>query len=208
MAEYKPQSADQHFAQQRATRAAEYASAASEAQQKSSEESRNRNERFYNNLALFSSGTVALSVTYLGYLKNLPRPIQHPRWLIASWISLMTCAACSLFWSFVYGCYSHYFHERQTAEALKEKFETEAKEYPTLARGTVSVQTRALVSQKEIESYISNRMEASAKCEKTAADAKRRENFHMHFWRWLGRIAQASFLSGLAVLLAFATRNI
>jgi hypothetical protein len=156
MAEYKPQNPDQHFAQQRATRAAEYVSVASEAQQKSSEESRNTNERFYNSLALFSSGTVALSVTYLGYLKNLPKPIQHPRWLIACWISLMTCAACSLFWSFVYGYYSHYFHEWQIAKALKENYETDAKEYPTLAQGALSVQTRAPISQKEIEGFISN----------------------------------------------------
>ena len=70
MAEYKPTNPDQHFAQQRATRAAEYVAAASEAQQKTSEESKSTNERFYNSLALFSSGTVALSVTYLGYLKT------------------------------------------------------------------------------------------------------------------------------------------
>ena len=38
--------------------------------------------------------------------------------------------------------------------------------------------------------------------------AKGRENFYMRFWRVLGWIAQASFLSGLALLLAFAIRNI
>jgi len=205
MVEYK--NPEQHFAQQRATRAAEYVTTASEAQQKSSDANRSANERFYNSLALFSSGTIALSVTYLGYLKNLPRPLQHPHWLMECWICLMTCATCSLFWPFVHGYYSHYFHEWQTAKALKEQYETEAKEYPTLARGTVSVQTKLPTSQKEIQDFISNRMEASAICDKKATHAKRRESFYMHSWRWLGRIAQATFLGGLALLLAFAIRN-
>ena len=198
---------EQHFAQQRATRAAEYLSAASEAQYEGSKENRNTNEKFYNSLAIFSSGTIALSVTFLGYLKSLPKPVQHPHWLVWCWICLMACAACSLFWPFVYGYYSYYFHEWQTAKAQKEKYETDAKEFPKLVRGSVSVQTKATTSQKEIQDFVSNRMEASAISDKRSKRAKRWENFYMHFWRWLGRIAQASFLGGLVFLLAFAIRN-
>jgi hypothetical protein len=206
MVEYK--NPDQHFAQQRASQAAEYVSAAAEAREKGSDVNRSANEKFYNSLALFSSGTMALSVTYLGYLKNLSKPIQHPRWLMACWICLMTCAACSLFWSFVYGYYSHFFHEWQSAKAQKEKYETDAKEFPTLARGTVSVQTGAQTTAAEIQAFISNRREAAAICDKRAKHARGREIFYMHFWRWLGRIAQASFLAGLVMLLLFATTNI
>jgi hypothetical protein len=205
MVEYR--NPDQHFAQQRTTQAAEYVSAASEAQYEGGKENRSTNEKFYNSLAIFSSGTIALSVTFLGYLKSLPKPVQHPHWLVACWICLMACAACSLFWPFVYGYYSHYFHERQTAKAQKEKYETDAKEFPTLVRGSVSVQTNAPTSRKELEDFVSNRMEASAICDKRAKHAQRWENFYMHFWRWLGRIAQASFLGGLGLLLAFAIRN-
>ena len=205
MVEYK--NPDQHFAQQRATQAAEKLAAASEAQYKGGAENRSTNEKFYNSLALFSSGTVALSVTFLGYLKSLPKPVQHPRWLVACWICLMTCAASSLFWSFVYGYYSHFFHEWQTAKAQKEKYEADAKEFPILARGTVSVQTKAPTSPKEMEDFVSNRMEAAAICDKKARSAKRRETFYMHFWRWLGRIAHTSFLGGLVLLLAFAIEN-
>ncbi|MGD1213987.1 MAG: hypothetical protein ABR861_03265 [Terriglobales bacterium] len=208
MAEYKPQNPEEHFALQRTTRAAEIVKAVFEAQQKGNEESRSANERFYGSLALFSSGTIALSVTFLGYLKNLSKPIQHPHRLMACWICLLTCAACSLFWLFVYGHYSHYFHEWQTANALKEQYETEAKEYPTLARNAISVQTKAPMSQKEIADFISNRKEAASILGKKAAGAKDREKFYMRFWRVLGWIAQGSFLGGLALLLAFAVRNI
>jgi hypothetical protein len=128
--------------------------------------------------------------------------------LVACWICLMTCAASSLFWSFVYGYYSHYFHEWQTANAQKEKYEADAKEFPTLARGTVSVQTRTTTSRQEIADFVSNRTEAAAICDKRATSAKRWETFYMHLWRWLGRIAHTSFLGGLLLLLAFAIKNI
>jgi len=119
----------------------------------------------------------------------------------------MTCAACSLFWSFVYGYYSHYFLEWQTANAQKEKFETDAKEYPTLARGTISVQTKVPTTPEQIAKVVSNRMEAAAICDRKAKSAKGWETFYMHFWRWLGRIAHVSFLLGLSLLLAFAIKN-
>src|SRR6204780_2724112 len=130
MADYKPQNPEEHFALQRTTRAAEVVKAVFEAQQKGNEESRGRDERFYNSLALFSSGTVALSITYLGYLKNLLKAIQHPHWLMVSWICLLTCILCSLFWLLAQSRYTHYFHEWQTANAQKEQYEAEAKEYP------------------------------------------------------------------------------
>ena len=80
---FKPQGPEQHFALQRTTRAAETVTDVTDAQRKSSEETRNTNERFYNNLALFSSGTIALSITFMGYLKSQPKPLAHPYWLVA-----------------------------------------------------------------------------------------------------------------------------
>lgn len=209
MADYKPQNPEEHFALQRTNRAAEIVRSVFEAQQKGTEENRSANERFYNSLALFSSGTVALSITYLGYLKNLPKPttVQHPHWLIACWVCLLVCIVCSLFWLLVYGYYTHYFHEWQTANAQKEQFEVEAKEYPTLVRNSISVQTRAPTSAKEITDFISNRREAAAILDKKQQGAKDREKFYMRFWRVLGWIAQVCFVSGFALLIAFAVKN-
>ena len=64
-------------------------------------ENRKAYERFYNSLALFSSGTIALSVTYLGYLKSLSnKAVMYPKTLIASWLVLLLCLIASLFYSF------------------------------------------------------------------------------------------------------------
>lgn len=208
MADYKPQNAEEYFALQRTNRAAEIVRSVFEAQQKGIEDNRSANERFYNGLALFSSGTVALSITYLGYLKNTPKPIiQDLHWLIACWASLLVCIVCSLFWLLVYGYYTHYFHEWQTANAQKEQFEIEAKEYPTLARNSVSVQTRAPMSPQEIAAFVSNRREAASILETKAAGAKGREKFYMRFWRVLGWVAQVCFIGGFALLIAFAVEN-
>jgi hypothetical protein len=199
---FNPQTAAEHFALQRTTDAAEAVKAVDEARYQGEEINRAANERFYNNLALFSSGTVALSITYLGYLKTLLKPVQHPRWLTASWVSLMTCTACSLFWAFVYGYYAHYCLARQHAESLKEKHEIEAKEINALTRNVVNLQTQA-----QRDAFRNPRLEAARACEKNARSSGRREKFYMRLWRWLGRIAHVGFLLGLVLLLAFAIKN-
>jgi hypothetical protein len=59
-------------------------------------------ETFYNNLALFSGGTIALSVTYLGYLKSNGAAVAHLAILIARWACLLATVALGLFYSFLY----------------------------------------------------------------------------------------------------------
>jgi len=94
MAEYKAQTPEEHFALKRSADAAALVVAVAEERAKGAERNRSANERFYNNLALFSGGTVALSITYLGYLKTLSKPVQHQRWLIASWIAGLPEMGC------------------------------------------------------------------------------------------------------------------
>lgn len=208
MSDFKPQNAQQHFAQQRTNRAAETVTAALDAQQKDNEGTRASNERFYNGLALYSGGTIALSVTYMGYLKTLGKPPGHPHWLVKAWACLLVCAVCSLFWTFFYGQYSFFFHEWQAADAHKDKHETDAEEYATMVSGARSVQTQAPVSQKDINDFRSNRLAAAAKYEDRAAKAKRRETLYLHLWTWSGRVARICFLVGLGFLFAFATGNL
>ncbi len=208
MSDFKPQDAQQHFSLQRTNRAVETVTAALEAQRKDSEGTRASNERFYNGLALYSGGTIALSVTFMGYLKTLSKPPAHPHWLVTAWTCLLVCAACSLFWTFVYGQYSYFFHEWQAADAHKDKHETDAEEYATIVRGARSVQTQAPISQKNIDDFQFNRLGAAAIYKKRAAKAKRRETFYLRLWTWLGRVARICFLVGLGFLLAFAVKNL
>lgn len=54
-------------------------------------------EKFFLHLALFSGGSVALSITYLGYLTGRSgAPVYLPV-LYVSWVLLTLCVMCSLF---------------------------------------------------------------------------------------------------------------
>jgi ATP/ADP translocase len=57
---------------------------------------RESGEKFYGNLALFAGGTIALSITYLGYLKSSHNSVVYRKVLIASWVVLLVCAIASL----------------------------------------------------------------------------------------------------------------
>ena len=60
-----------HFAEQHIQDAARFVAAIEDNNLKEGAEDRRAFEKFYNTLALFSGGTIALSVTFLGYLKTL-----------------------------------------------------------------------------------------------------------------------------------------
>jgi hypothetical protein len=95
-----------------------------------------------------------------------------------------------------------YARAREYAEAVKEKYETEAKEITKLNRNVANLQTQA-----ELDGFRNPRLQAASESDKNAKYLGRQERFYMHIWRWLGRIAQVGFLLGLALLVAFAIRN-
>jgi hypothetical protein len=194
-----PPAAKQHFAKQHMSDAAKVVATVVEAGRKDSDESRLAYERFHNNLALFSGGTIALSVTYLGYLKAHV-PIIHPKYLIASWIALMICVAASLFFNFFNTHYGQYFRDREYWEAVKKKLETEANEVEHL--GLSNLRTAA-----ELEAFRGPRLQGAAMSAGNAKSSQRRETFYSHFSKWLGRLGRLAFLVGMALLLIFAISN-
>src|ERR1700735_4494369 len=106
-----PPHARQYFAQQHIDAASKHLSAIEENLFKEGEEDRRAFEKFYNNLALFSGGSIALSITYLGYLKTLARPLVHEWLLMASWVALFLCLSFSLIYVLVNLYYHHHYRE-------------------------------------------------------------------------------------------------
>lgn len=195
-----PPAAKQHFAKQHIEDAAKAVAAVVDVGMKDSEEDRRAYERFYNNLALFSGGTIALSVTYLGYLKVHP-PIAHLKWLVASWVGLIVCLASSLFWTLFHTHYGHYFRDREYWEAMKKKYETDVNEIQHL--DVVNLKTAA-----ELEAFRGPRQKAASISGENAKSSERREKFYFHVWVWVGRLARVAFLVGMTLLLLFAVTNI
>jgi len=196
-----PPTAKAHFAQKHMDEAAKHVAALEDKRLQESEENQRAYERFYNSLALFSGGTIALSITYLGYLKSLVNhAVVHQGWLVGTWISLFICLTCSVFYTFFVTHYGHFFRSREYCEAVKKRYETEIDEIGHL--NVSNLQTRS-----EIEEFMAPRREMVRRSETNAKWNERRENFYQYIWIWCGRLARIAFLVGLGLLLAFAIKN-
>jgi Flp pilus assembly protein TadB len=189
------------IAKQRIDDATESVSRVAKKRLEESAENQRAYERFFNNLALLSGGTVALSVTYLGFLKTLPTPPLHQRWLIASWILLIVCLVCATFFSFFNTSHLHYGRSREYAQRLKEKNETLANEVP-------NVNVVGIGSKSELDAYIKELREAAALREKDVKWASRREKVFAFLFTACGITACVAFVLGLVLLLSFAVANV
>jgi len=195
-----PPNATRYFAEKHLDAAYKHLSAVEENLFKEGQEDRRAFEKFYNNLALFSGGTIALSITYLGYLKTLGKPLRHQRLLTAGWIALFVCLLFSLIYVLVNLYYSHHFREREWAEARKKKFETEAEEVPNM--GVENVRT-----PQEVAAFQAPRSAAALTCDEVAARHEKLQKRYFHVWVWSGRIARLAFAGGIGMLLGFAISN-
>lgn len=195
-----PPNAIRHFAEQHINDATKHLSDVQDVLFKEGQEDRRAYEKFYNNLALFSGGTIALSITYLGYLKTLNRPLIH-HWLLRSgWVSLFLCLLFSMTYVLVNLYYSHHFRQRELADARRKKFETEATEMPKL--GLANLSEPAVVAE-----FVRKRTEAAKICAETVAEHQTKENRYLFIWTWAGRPARLGFVLGIGVLVVFAVLN-
>ncbi len=193
--------ATRYFAEKHIEAAEKHLAAVQENLFTEGQEDRRAFEKFYNNLALFSGGTIALSVTYLGYLKSLGKPLLHQRVLTASWISLFICLLCSLLYVLVNLYYGHHYREHEYAEAKKKKFETEAEEVPKL--GVLNIQT-----PQQIADFQNPRREAARICAENVERHEKLEKHYLKLWQWAGRIARLGFAGGIGLLMWFAITNV
>jgi len=162
---------------------------------------RDKGDNFYNSLALFSGGTVALSITYLGYLNSTPhRTVSCPDVLIASWIVLLACVVASLFFVLFNASYAHYARLRIYMTQLKEYNEMLVQEMDNVN----VVNSTAAEKAAEKQRYADN---AKVR-EQSAKLAEKWENISSRTQSVLGWTARTTFPLGLALLVVFAAKNI
>jgi hypothetical protein len=195
-----PPNAAQYFAQERIEAAEKHRVAVEAGLSTEGQEDRRAFEKFYNNLALFSGGTIALSITYLGYLRTLDRPLNHLGILKAGWFSLFACLLASLTYVICNLYYSHYFRQREHADAWKRELETDANEIENL--NVANIRTAA-----ELAAYRNPRIEQALEYAERSKSAERSQNRYYFFWLWAGRIARLGFALGIGMLLWFAISN-
>jgi hypothetical protein len=173
----------------------------SDARRQQSEDDRRTYEKFYTNLALISGGTVALSVTFLGYLKTGTTPVLHKSLLVGSWACLITCLIVSLFYILFNAHYGFHFMEREYYEALQNKYETEVTDVDEI--GDVA----NLETPEDRERFKAPRRANALASQKYVNFHNRREKLYQWLWIWTARLSYVGFVGGLTLLLLFAIKN-
>ncbi len=162
-------------------------------------ESRKANNTFYSSLALFSGGTVALSITYLGYLRNTTHPVIHSRLIVASWACLLAAVPLSLFYPFLHNAYTYY---ARMAEYLN------ARAQQRISESEVALKLPVVnLPPDERESEASRRRNAADSLKKQAVTCRRWEEFYYFMSQWGGLASMLLFVVGLVLLFWFATSN-
>jgi hypothetical protein len=158
-------------------------------------------EKFYNQLALLSGGSVALSITYLGFLKTAVGQPLHLKLLIASWVMLFICLVCATYYSFFNSRYLHYGRSREYAQRMKEQHETIADEVP-------NVRVVGIDTPEAMSAYVKELRDTAAAREKDVSWNQRKEKRDEFLFVGCGFTARTSFVLGIALLLSFAVANI
>ncbi len=162
---------------------------------------RETTDKFYGSLALFSGGTIALSITYLGYLKATPgRAILYPRVLIAAWICLLVCVVASLFSPLINSYYVHFARLQIYINTLVEQKETSVQEMDNL----YITNLRTPEEKQQYKEQLNTEAEAKRKDRKWA---KTRETISSRLWTAFGWVARLTFPVGLGLLMFFAAKN-
>jgi hypothetical protein len=158
-------------------------------------------EKFYNQLALLSGGSIALSITYMGFLKTITNQPLHLKLLVASWVTMFICLVCATYYSFFNTSHLHYGRSREYAQRVKEEHETIADEVPNVR--VVGVDT-----PEELSSYVKELRETAAARGQDVSWNQRKEKLHEFMFRACAVTARTSFVLGIALLLSFAVANI
>jgi hypothetical protein len=156
-------------------------------------------ETLHNNIAIFSSGTIALSITYLGYLQSGGATIAHPWILFVSWFCLLINIPMSLFVPFVYTYYVSYSRTGEFQNAMKRQREAEADALPVI--------NVANMEAGEIPGEIASLRERAGKYGEEAIRSEKISRIYWKLWRCMGFGARLLFVLGLAFLSVFAMLN-
>ena len=129
-------------------------------------------ERFHNNLALLSGGTIALSVTYLGFL-GTPSHSQprHISWLVASWVLLFLCLVCATLYNLFHPHYVLYARTREYVKKLKDEKET-------LADNVPFINVVGITNKKDLDDYVQDLRQAASSLESDVTWASKRERIY------------------------------
>jgi len=139
--------------------------------------------KFYYQIVLLSGGSIALSVTYLGYLQSIPNnKIKIIAVLMASWVCFIISIISSLYRNYHYGKFMYHLGSAEWYEKMEK--------------------LRAL-----LEGYIQNLKPSSEDVKQVSSAVEKEKGNSERYFRRLGYVTQISFFVALSSLVMFAICN-
>ena len=158
-------------------------------------------ERMHNSITLIAGGTLALSLTYLGYLKNAGTAPTYTWFLKVSWGALLFCIVAAIFNYDFHTRYVHYARFREWAQKLVAEREA----------SLAGIGFMNTVDEKG-EPWDAQELKASLEADKAKFESdvtynKIREELYSNCDVASGQAARIMFVLGLLFLALFAMMN-
>jgi hypothetical protein len=158
-------------------------------------------ERMHNTITLIASGTLALSITYLGYLKAAGASPSCLWLLRVSWVALLVCIVASIFNTEFHTRYVHHARLREWAQKLQAQ-----REASIAGLGTINVvdETGQQWDHKDLRAQLEAER---GNFESDVTYNKTREDIYSNCDVASAQASRITFVLGLLFLALFATTN-
>jgi hypothetical protein len=158
--------------------------------------------QFHNSLALMAGGTLALSVTYLGYLKNAHAAIACVVILKLCWAVLIICLSCAVFYVDFNIKYLHHARAGEYAQRLIDLNQIQLEELDSFG-GVIDAAGSRVPKNVQAATFKDNIRSLTKDRDWT----KKKEDRYAKLYATCGYAARYGFVLGLLLLIIFAIKN-
>lgn len=163
--------------------------------------------RFFERLAILSGSSIALSLTFLGYVQSRPKVgLHHPRLIYTSWFFLLGCLFTALLRNlqhqdyFYYGGATSYLEKRADHVSFEKSLVEDKAQVFLTPEG-------AMMGEKERQQFAEELRTKAEHLGKEGQRSRRRARVAEITWRTCEYASEAFFFVGLLLLLIFALLN-
>jgi hypothetical protein len=163
--------------------------------------------RFFERLAILSGSSIALSLTFLGYIQSRPRAVlSHPTLIYASWFCLLGCLMSALLRNLRHQDYFYYVGASSYLEKRADRVSFEVSLVGDSTQLVLSSEG-AMMGKEERQDFAGKLGTKEEHLRKEAQRSRRSANAAEITWRVCEYGSEALFFAGLLLLVVFAVVN-
>lgn len=163
--------------------------------------------RFFERLAVLSGSSIALSLTFLGYVQSRPEAqLHHPRLIYTSWFFLLGCLVTALLRNLKHQDYIYY---DGAASYLERRADHVSSEVSLIRDSTQFILSSegAIMAEEERQDFAGKLGTKAEHLRKEARRSRRGASVAEITWRLCEYASEALFFVGILLLVIFAVMN-